>query len=167
MVRMLSIAAAALLTFALAGCAGPNSAATPSPTKTDAATALLTTTILPREARSAAATIDAPAEKPECDPLDIATSDWLVPNATLESLTAFLAGHPVASLPHIEKGNMTTLDGTVLSASVADSADGSPSMLVFTFQPGTGGIDLRVDAEIVPPGSSCVRSQPAMPATND
>jgi hypothetical protein len=120
---------------------------------------------LPTGAQSASATIDSPAEKPACDPLDIATSNWLVPNATLDSITAFLAAHPAASLPMVAKGKMTTLSGTVLGENVSDSKDGSSMMLVFTFQPGAGGIELRVDTEVVPPGSSCVHSQPTMPAT--
>jgi hypothetical protein len=143
-----------------------SNAPTPAANSIGAAEQMLDAAVLPAGASPIVSLPDAvfsePGQSIACTPLVDETSYWEIP-VTAQAVAAFLVANAPSWIPNTLSGSAGNANGGTTSLIVGDSVRGSgwnPSdQLVFVVADlGSGSAGLRVDAEVVPPGSACLSS---------
>lgn len=96
-----------------------------------------------------------PATLPACAWLVQATKWWSAPASEVDAVKGWLRAHPVAGL---SVDGMTTGPGRLSSLSERPPHTGDDS-LGFEFAPNGGTVTIRVDAVVIPAGSTCISGE--------
>jgi hypothetical protein len=175
-VALIGSSVALLAAIGLTGCASnqgvpaaPNVASqTPTataPTTAEArahteAVALLRTAILPAGARPtgaiASSSLSSPFESVGCKPLVDVSRFAIISDSTVQAVLAGLRSGPDAS--RFSGYGTTTQNGRLLSAGVVEGTWSTHSVTLRLAPLPGGDVGVRLDAQVVPDGASCVRT---------
>ncbi len=144
-----------------------SNAPTPAPDPEGQAEQMLDAAIVPSGAQQVASlpgtAFAQPGQHPACNPLVGETRYWQVSGAP-QDVAAFLAAHAPSWITNSGTGqsgnNGENTSYIVFDTPAGDTGWNSSNTLVFTIAALPEGTGIRADAEVIPPGSSCVSSHP-------
>lgn len=175
-VALIGSSFALLAAFGLTGCiadhgvAAPSRVASPAPTATAPASAearahaeavaSLRTAILPAGAHPtgtiASSSLSSPFESVGCKPLVDVSRFAIVSDSTVQAVLARLRSSPDAS--HLSGYGTTTQNGRLINAGVVEGTWSTHSVMMRLAPLPGGDVGVRLDAQVVPDGASCVRT---------
>ena len=133
----------------------------------EVAHSMLQAAVLPPGAqRTGVGTIDRANQEPACAPLVDESQTWIIENATVDSVLAFLRDNPGPGLHLVGSGTVEG-QGRPTGADVTQkpihTRDPDATLVFSMVSIGNDVVEVRLDAQAVPDDATCIRSETNRP----